>query len=559
MIKDQTFSIGEKVLDVKTKTLTAKLTRLENLADLDRSIEKVVKGLEDKFEEKVLASELKPGFDYETETRLVLPDGLLTSEDPRATLILLLLKRANVLPYLYRADFTPEQLPVTEEKILDGLILELNKPSVNITKISRSVKDVEFGRAIFSATRVKRSADMYDVAELLVKNQFLFGNGTGQDENEVYCLRALDSISESFGFDKAFVKINRKLIGLAGLECNLLESDVRKFMIPFKEYITTLNRPIYTVQKKSKKTVISGYKKPKKPSRSPVFTKLENEEFSSLLNIFWDSMKTLEKEWTSVSLIDLKSVQQQIRSTIKHRFSLLENYGKVTTKRLEKIRRDLSLENTVKKKDVTGAQLSAYEEHSTPEEFLGYVRILLDDSFKSIMEYRFKVLFATRKDAEQFYLTHLYHLYECEIPESVKYLDPTESKFEADKSTKIIRCILTINRLYKNYERQRETVIKSVDKPYKAYGAIVHMINTSRKISHQFNKMEENAPEDLVHAKNYLQYGLGIRNEETHINYNVIERIKIVELTADTQVSDYLRAGDLGQPKVEIPAFLKSG
>jgi hypothetical protein len=489
---------------------------------------------------------------------LILPSGIYSSEDFRCVLICSLAQQLGIDPLLYEGSFEAKEMSPVEEAIFKGMIVQIQPEMIgNPIRLTTGKKGIELGRAIIHAQIIKRKFAQISAEQYLRKNAFFFGNEDAETQRKVgYSLKVISSAFSSVNGGSYYAEIVKDLIHKVGDSVFVPKDTLAKYIVGFKDLLGKFERPVYSIKKG--KQVLTGYKRPKKPSRSPVFTKDENDEINALITLLWDSMTSLEKEWSECPIDDLSLVYQRVEGLINHRWSLLARYAKMTTKRLEAIRVKNEYGTDKKKRDISVDDLKTFQETIKPLDFIKSLRQLAkdDQEFLSMIEFRFQQHFSSVKEASATYTEYvMYSIYK-----TVEAYKPPEEKSpfaKVESMENLIRHLLIVQAKTKEFEKQRDALLKNAEKIYKAYGSAVHLVNISKKVANSAMVLASVSHEQIQEAENFGKFVFGINvSSVTDLHGKVLikESIKRVHIGGFDM---FMKPGDNGQTTITIPEFLR--
>jgi hypothetical protein len=309
-------------------------------------------------------SNLDVGLHYNPEDDknfIVVPDWFFTSTELVPALIIRLavtigcpvIKKDNVA-------FDDTTFGLKNNKFLTGLIVSiLDNKKVTLVETKDSY---EMGRKIGHALRYYAELRGRGVpSQLIRKKHAWFENqpklpGGIDNSTKVYLEKYMKKIIKDgnlYKFTMSFIRF-----GFQQLRWSGDETALTPHMVPFSEYITSFYRVkgFSAKEKQINKKKDSGLRKPERPNRTTTFTSTELDIVRALMKPYWKSHKSLQEKWSENLLSGGSSYFDGVKETLTHeynlRWSLLERFGNVSTKRLRTIRKKVNKPN-LKKREIT--------------------------------------------------------------------------------------------------------------------------------------------------------------------------------------------------------------
>ena len=366
---------------------------------------------------------------------VVIPDTILRTDDPRSILLAVLCLFNEVIVSKFECDdFVFSELTMPEEKRIWGIISFLRsllEGKANAPfKLTRVKKDVDLGFNIGRAAVVKSHFERNNLMKYLRRNQFFFGNSEDEEERKSipYGLHVIDSAFANCAFGDELSRLTKKLLFRVDATNFINREIIESFRIPFREFLKKYEKPI--VSTKGRRSKVVGYRKPKKPNRSPVLTKSENQEVSQILDIYWSTLEVIKDDWETCNIGELPFYASSISAMIDHRWKLIQNYAKMTTSRLESLRAYHDWDTSIKKKDVTRIDVESYIEQSDAAAELQKLVLLLihKDDLTAVISHRLQKI----KDINHPEV-NLFEMYQAELKNIVNPLDE-EKQIRVDLS-----------------------------------------------------------------------------------------------------------------------------
>jgi hypothetical protein len=264
--------------------------------------------------------------------------------------------KINYLDFKSTLNTSAETQPV-----LKGIALSFDDTSPLL--LSSRKEGIELGRAIGQAVRIQGEfrnifADGSGMAFLRRDNAF-FGNNPKEvkliKKKEFKVDYLLDVLSSSIFGEPSEKKFFMHLVisalerlRLSDYTDNDHESMLARNVIPFEEVLSKQKRSVESLDKKGKKT--KKEKKPAKPGRSPVLLKCESDLLAELTATLWDPLDSFRAEWIkSLFTHGLQKTIKLLQNIINQRWEITQKFAKLTTKRLNQIRKLLESKEKTKR------------------------------------------------------------------------------------------------------------------------------------------------------------------------------------------------------------------
>jgi hypothetical protein len=301
---------------------------------------------------------------FPKEKALVLPKGIFEEDNVMGCMFFAFAEELHLEVYTYEgeAEFSRN----FDEKFAIGLYF--GATSNQIVNLNRSKSGYELGKAHAFAQRVKKFfAHTPELGEeALIRDNFFFGNNPSE--------KTASGQEVCFDLKRRFIGLFKEdqnahhlysvylsclsLFELNGFEEEEINKIIHNHIIKIDDMIRTTFRTEYS--KKKGKTVLSAVRKPNLPARSPLFLQAEMNLVHKLLSPFWDSLADLKRDYElRVFECGFASLKKQITDLYQLRWGILSKFAKVTTKRLQAIRKMTGAEK-LKKQEVTDVQLRAF-------------------------------------------------------------------------------------------------------------------------------------------------------------------------------------------------------
>jgi hypothetical protein len=554
-------SMETPIKSVKVDTIAVEMPRAkEFIKDLNKANARITRIRDEVLIQKASAG-LRPFITTEDDGLLVVvPSCVYTNDDIRMVMIQSLLNALDLNPRVYEGQFEASETTGELRNFAAGIITQTDKDLIkNPISLNGAMTAIQTGRSLVWAQIIKRKFSRMNAEKFLRKNNRFFGNGeTDEEKKTSYVLKRINVLFEGAKDAKSYIDLTVDLIHRLGDAVPVSMATLSKYTITFKDMMDSFKRPVYTLKKG--KQVLTGYKRPKKPSRSPVFSKEENEEIFKLLNPVWDSLSCYEQDWGTLDITDIADFYACVEGLIKHRWDLLQRYSKMTTKRLEDIRRNIKENEKSKKKDITSDIVSTYlKKVAAPRTTLTHIRYLAktDTDFKSMIEFRLNASFKTVKEAEKAYVSYLSSsIYKIEDEKSPD-LEPRFNQSELKQLDYIARDIITIKRKSEEFMKQARALVVNKERLYKAAGSAIHVQNIGMKIATAYNKLQGLPQQTLRHAVYVTEYFYGI-NLHDYLDFDgnmKIDKNILKFINTDMRV---LVEGSHGIAGVNVPSYFGS-
>jgi len=366
----ETLDVQPKIPIVRQE---ASLTRLVTPEELDVYFDKT-----DEASDRILArAELEvqlPSVNRDDKS-ISIPSSLEGNEYSLFLSIATLCHLSAVNLYLYESKLLVNTKK-DSQKFIDGFLVGTysGKPC----KLDRSKKDLELGRAFAYALKLRGEMIKLEKLDLLSKNNFYFGNNPEERVSNTPIvfgakLKFID-IFEDPKFGSAMYSVLLYLfeqVGLSQFDEKDYHASFMRHTLRFDEVVARFYQPVKTT--KRGKTVVTSYRKGKKPNPSPLLTKGEYNLLMKIAGPLWTDLDHFKTEWTNSVLSTTKSdsIIDRLRRLYKSRFEFLQKFGSLTTKRLQEVRAFKNNAN-LKKVDVTQQMLTdTLQKRANPgEQFL---------------------------------------------------------------------------------------------------------------------------------------------------------------------------------------------
>jgi hypothetical protein len=220
--------------------------------------------------------------------------------------------------------------------------------SESIHKRSRAKKEHELGRTQSHSLCVKAffNNTSYLGSAALEKDHFYFGNNPGEktmkNDSINYDLPSrwsslLTRDSEADGLLTIFNHIANVI------QMNYLPNDNLKSLIDYNvEKFDTIAMKNFQISysSKKKKNVKTEVKRPNFPKRSPLFLNDEMALLEKLLRPFWTPLTEFKNDYVNwIITMGYNEVINAVTTIYKRRWQILSKFAKVTTKRLQEVRK----------------------------------------------------------------------------------------------------------------------------------------------------------------------------------------------------------------------------
>jgi hypothetical protein len=301
---------------------------------------------------------------------LLLPKSFYSDDDHLVGLTLLKLASQNgLIVELYESDKYSVKGEPTQElrRILQGFWIGCDD-KVNI-KLVQNKKETELGRAIAFAIRVRsyfRSKEKLGIASLRKDHKF-FANAPSYDAKT----KTQKGIPLINAYMRAYFTNVIEADEIAHLMCSLLEytgldkdtdphqldAIISSNVLPYSTILDPLRRrPLG--EEKPKKTSDKRKemgKLPDKPTSSPLLKKDEMVEYHSLTNFIWSALDQYSTDYLGALKNEgFSHIVRKTRFFITLRWSLLSSFSKVTTERLQLLKKEQDDPRLVKRRVTDG-------------------------------------------------------------------------------------------------------------------------------------------------------------------------------------------------------------
>jgi hypothetical protein len=327
------------------------------------------------------------------EERIVeLPSLLESHEDSLFLAAATLCNIANVGVILYDSEIAINTKKDTQ-KFLDGFLV--GTYSGTPCKLDRSKKDLELGRAFAYALKLRGEMIKLGKLDLLAKNNFYFGNNPEEKVDKTPipfgAKQKFIDVFEDPMFGNAMYSVFLYLFEEAGLsqfEEKDYNASFSRHTLRFDEVVSRFYQAVKVT--KRGKTIVTGFRKGKKPNPSPLLTKGEYNLIMKIATPMWHDLDQFKDEWSSTVFSTAKSdkILDRLRRLYKSRFEFLQKFGSLTTKRLQEVRA-FANNATLKKVDITLDMLvNTLKHRSSPgTQFLREVLKLFDSNKWALDEF----------------------------------------------------------------------------------------------------------------------------------------------------------------------------
>lgn len=291
------------------------------------------------------------------ETIIILPDGVQTEDNPIGALLISLLRNTGFKVKLLANQPVRLHNNVNESVIIGmyaGFYVEVPQ-NRNRTKTGYELgKTITHSLCVSHYFRDNKSLGL----AALIKDAYFYGNTTIEEgirdvpfgSKTLWCSYFQDTeMAESLWSVLNFISNHIKLTFLRDDE---ILHTISKNLIPFNVVTDRFTHVIKAPKKKGKKTE-DKYKRPTFPKRSPLFTQYENDFLAKYLSYLWKPMDLLQNNWAQwVMEKGFTALVQAITLIYTTRWQTLQKFAKVTTKRLQQVRK-LVNDDKLKKADIT--------------------------------------------------------------------------------------------------------------------------------------------------------------------------------------------------------------
>jgi hypothetical protein len=320
---------------------TVKYTQLEQ-SDLFNILRNAEKTVQTTISEQ-MTSEEKPHINPK-ESSVYLPRGLLNEDNIVGMTLVTLADMANYRIMAYSGDGLDITTKEDKESFLVGLLIGASDSE--ITGLNSSKKDLELARAYIFGLKVRGFYTANGMQAALKGNHQFFGNNPGIDRsgaNRVFLpARGIAACFNDIEVGNSIYSVINGLCVAAsgsGWSDDTIKKIIKRFTVSFDSLVHKHLAPIY-IQKGKQKGQISGYKKIKLPSTSPLFNKAELKLLVSTLSYNFGKLngknfheRIVEKPG------NFSKIKEDVSRIISRRRVLLTKFSSVTTKRLELIRK----------------------------------------------------------------------------------------------------------------------------------------------------------------------------------------------------------------------------
>jgi hypothetical protein len=131
-------------------------------------------------------------------------------------------------------------------------------------------------------------------------------------------------------------------------------------MISFQEFIKKFDRPIFEVKTVKGKTIKKEKRRglPQKPTKSPLLLSCEMKVLNEFLTHAWSNLVHYEKSWHNLVLMFRRNSLSVVTGTYQVRWQILERFSKLTSDRLNQVRKLPDMESNIKKRQVTSENVA---------------------------------------------------------------------------------------------------------------------------------------------------------------------------------------------------------
>jgi hypothetical protein len=296
--------------------------------------------------------------------KLYLPSSYL-AEDGFGCLIFAIFDKFS-FSEIVNLDFkTTLKTNVETQPRLAGLALAIND-SLPL-QLSSKKEGIELGRAMGQAIRIQGEfrnifPDGSGMSFLRRDNAF-FGNNPKEvkliKKKEFKVDYLIDNLASSIFGDPVEKKFFMHLV-ISCLErlrlSDFSEQDydllIARNVVPFEEVLSKQKRQVESLDKKGKR--VKKDKKPAKPGRSPVLLKCESDLLSEIITTLWDPLDSYRGEWIkSLFTYGYAGTMKTLQSIINQRWEITQKFAKLTTKRLNQIRKLFDTKEKTKRETTT--------------------------------------------------------------------------------------------------------------------------------------------------------------------------------------------------------------
>jgi len=260
----------------------------------------------------------------------------------------------DLIKYEVEGDYV---LKPEYDNVFHGLLQQLRAPQ--FVRLERSKKGYALGSAIAAALSVKSEFEALGRVQMLRKNNFFFGNNskelTGKKKKTAVAVPfgLKDTIVSAFKQEEVgeeFYKFLRdafRVIGMTNYSEDNYSKMVRYAFIPFDELVKSFFRKRRSKGKMTEEPVAA-----QKPSKTKLFTDKEFDLFMDLLDVCWNSLDLVKEEYESLIWSDPKEIFEKVKTVYSKRYTLIEKFASVTTKRLTELKNSDDTFKGYHKKDV---------------------------------------------------------------------------------------------------------------------------------------------------------------------------------------------------------------
>jgi hypothetical protein len=335
----------------------------------DSYMREVLSRIERRLENKGLSETIAAhGFRIlPNERNIVIPENMLKHDATVEELVVVskFFTKHQVATYESEDNFAVK--PEADNFLL-GLLYCFEKPAY--CKFTASKKPRDLGFAVGMSFRLRGWAENRNQIAALRPNNFFFGNNPGEVQviakkkiGVEYSAKQLiiDCFVSAKSGDMFARLISYALKTIALDSKTLSDQDGDKLLkVNIKGFDTMIQKgwaPIYS--KKGKVKTLEGYKRATMPNRNSLFLKEEMLTVTQCMSPFFSSLESIKLHYHELIYRDgYPALEKLVTDEYHIRHEILARFSAVTTKRLQDIRRLPEVIKTLKKKEVTAAQVA---------------------------------------------------------------------------------------------------------------------------------------------------------------------------------------------------------
>jgi len=335
----------------------------------EEDIEKALKLLDDKITNRASSKKkLLSSFSEDT-LDLIVPESIFKNLEEMRFLIPPLVKQLNLTLSSFEQPRADNKRSDEEEAFIRGMSYEIHKPSKRLVLKEKS-SPIELGKNFVYALRVQAIFEHNDKIGFLKKNHRWFGNDpkatklvSGKPEAVSYIRNYFKSIMANY-LDLEPIIIKLIKMSICSLTSEHIATMLKDQIIEFNEFLSS-NFSVnveHTVQQSKRKTQkVVSKKLPSKPTSTSLFLKEEFDLLNQISSEIFSELKYSRRITWEETVINrsFNSIVDELRPIFNERLKYREAFGRVTTNRLNRIRK-FQEKATLRKKDITTEDISRF-------------------------------------------------------------------------------------------------------------------------------------------------------------------------------------------------------